>query len=139
MIHVVLSLFGAYAVGTTLPNQYVGSYREDEDVIEKELAEVGFERNPVACFKDLPDGRESEGSWVLRAHDDPLGRLGEDRQIHVTMYELEDGRGRELYAHEEYDWQDRPWAHYRAVDFRPRRGVEHTAELIENYTFLTPH
>lgn len=137
-LHGVLSLVGAYGTGHTGYNQFVGTLAEDEEVIEDELCALGFERNPIACFKSLPDGRQSEGSWVLRSHDDPMGYLDRDRQLHVTLFACSDGSdGRELYAHEEFDWQDKPLKHLRAEEFDPQRGADYARLLVDNDTFLT--
>lgn len=61
-LHPVLERFGGYAVGGVGFNQYVGTFDEDEEDIEEELADAGARRNPIACLKNLPDGRVSEGS-----------------------------------------------------------------------------
>jgi hypothetical protein len=126
-----------YSVGTSGPNQFVGSVPIDEDALELELVALGFERNPVACLKSTRDGRVSEGSWVLRSHDDPNGVLGKKRQLHVTLFKRIDGQdGRDLMAHEELDWQDDPIGHLRGEDYSPEDGVAYARELIDNYSFV---
>jgi hypothetical protein len=126
-----------YAVGTTDYNQYVGTVSIDEEVLEEELIALKFERNPIACFKSLPDGRESEGSWVLRSHDDDWDRLERDRQLHVTMFARTDGKpGRELYAHEEQDWQDDPVGHLRGKNYQPEAGAKFARELLDSRSFV---
>jgi hypothetical protein len=135
-LHPYLKPFGGYGVGTVGYNQYVGTVSIDEEVLEEEFVDLGFYRNPIACFKNLPDGRESEGSWALRSRHDQNSRLDPGRQLHVTLFEREDGEpGRELYAHEEYDWQVYPIRHLREVDFDPEAGSAYARELIDTRTF----
>lgn len=130
-LHPLLTPFGGYGVGRVGWNQYVGTVSIDEEVLEEELVALGFERNPIACFKSLPDGRESEGSWALR--DD---RLDPNRQLHITIFERDDGEpGRVVYGHEEYDWRVRPFWHLQGKDFDPEGGAEYARELIDGRTF----
>jgi len=129
----------AYGVGTADESQYAGTLAESEAVIEKELAELGLVRNPLACYKETEDGRESEGSWALIAERDECGLLRQDdRQLHITLFSRRDGAaGREVYAHLEADWRDRPLAHIRCEDFHPVVGAERTKRLLNQYSYLT--
>lgn len=70
---------------------HAGVFHEDEEVLEEELYTLGFRRNPIACFKSLPDDRPSEGFWSIRAGDDPLERIEPGMQVHDTMFERDDG------------------------------------------------
>jgi len=125
-----------YAAGTLWYVGHAATLDEDEEVIEEELVELGFRRNPVACFKSLKDGRQSEGSWALIHEDDPE-RIEPGRQLHVTMFERRDGKpGRELHAHYEDDWRVAPLSHLRAKEFSYDQGVSVLVELLDEQTFL---
>jgi len=137
-LHPYLERFGGYGVGTVGYNQYVGHVDEDEEVIEEELVSAGFQRNPIACLKSLPDGRVSEGSWAIRSRTDPTGEINRGMQVHVTFFERDDGEpGREVYAHYEDDWRASPSRHLREVNFDAERGAALAIELIDEYTFLS--
>ena len=136
LLHPYLKPLGGYAVGETRLNQYVGRFDEDEESIEEELVDAGFRRNPIACFKSLPDGRASEGSWVLLNEDAP-DHVAPGMQLHVTMFERADGqKGREVYAHYEDDWRSAPVAHLRAKNFSAAAGVDITRDYLDERTFL---
>jgi len=125
-----------YAVGKIGYNQYVGKFDEDEESIEVELVDVGFRRNPISCFKSLPDGRESEGSWVLLNEDAP-DHVAPGMQLHVTIFERADDQpGREFYAHYENDWRTAPIAHLRAKNFSAAAGVDIARDYLDDSTFL---
>jgi len=135
-LHPLLTPFGGYGVGETRLNQYVGVFSEGEESIELELVNVGFRRNPIACFKSLPDGRASEGSWVLLPEDAP-DHVAPGMQLHVTMFERSDGqKGREFYAHYEDDWRSAPVAHLRAKNFSAAAGVDIARGYLDERTFL---
>ncbi|QRD99660.1 hypothetical protein VOLN27_33 [Halorubrum virus VOLN27B] len=135
-LHPVLTLFDGYGVGTCGWNQYVGTFSEDEESIEVELEDVGFRRNPIAAYKSLPDGRKSEGSWVLLNEDAP-DHVAPGMQLHVTMFKREDGqKGRELYAHYEDDWRVSPSAHLRAKNLSAEAGVSIARDYLDERTFL---
>lgn len=136
--HTLLTALGAYAVGDTGPRQHVGTFETDPEKVERALSDIGFERNPIACLKDDPHGHISIGSWALRSHDDQWDMLDTDRQLHVTLFdESSDGTTRvAVYAHNEYDWQDRPFAHLAGKDMAVDRGRQMTAWLLENETYL---
>lgn len=126
-----------YSTGVDGGNQYVGAMSEDEDTIEQELVEVGAVRNPLACFKHLNDGRESEGSWVI-LHGDRPDLIEHGRQLHITLFERKDGKpGRAIYAHYEDDWRVHPLWHLRCKHFSPKTGVAKTKKLIHKSSFLT--
>lgn len=138
-LHPYLDAVGLYAVGNVSSNQYVGAVSVSEEVFEKELVDIGCRRNPIACLKSTADGRQSEGSWVLLPEDAPDDLdLDSDRQLHFTLFPRRDGEdGREVYAHEEYDWRDRPIAHLRSKDFGIQTGVEMGRNLLNEYTYFT--
>lgn len=126
-----------YAVGHVGYDQFVGVATEDEEVIEDELAAVGFRRNPISCFKSLPDGRESEGSWVL-LHEDAPEYVEVGMQLHVTLFAADthtDHRG--IYAHYEDDWRQSWLAHLREENFSAVAGVDTCRTVIDTETFLT--
>jgi hypothetical protein len=129
----------AYAIGGVGPNQYAGKVRVDEETLEEELVELGFVRNPLACYKSTGDGRQSEGSWVLIAERDEYGVLdGEHRQLHVTLFQRRDGAtGREIYAHVEDDWRDRPMAHLRGKAFSAQKGVADVQTVLNDHSYIT--
>lgn len=136
LLHPYLKLFGGYAVGETRLNQYVGKFDEDEESIEVEMVDAGFRRNPIACFKSLPDGRASEGSWVLLPENAP-DHVAPGMQLHVTMFKRADGqKGREFYAHYEDDWRSAPVAHLRAKNFSAAAGVDIARDYLDERTFL---
>jgi hypothetical protein len=140
-LHPYLDAVGLYAVGKTPSNQYVGKVGLSEETFEEELEDIGCKRNPIACLKSTVDGRESEGSWVLLPEDTPEDiPMADDRQLHLTLFPRRDGKeGREVYAHEEYDWRDRPIAHIRSKHFAPRAGASKTRTLLNRYTYFKLH
>lgn len=124
-----------YALGHVGQSQFVGVLEEDEDTIEEEIDNAA-ERNPIACLKSLEDGRTSEGSWVLRHEDNP-DLVEEGMQVHITMFDREDGgKGREIYAHYEDDWRAAPLAHLREKNFSSERGAEIATEYLDNHSYL---
>lgn len=124
-----------YAVGHVGDGQLVGFLDEDEEVIEEEIDDRA-ERNPIACLKELDDGRESEGSWVLRHEDNP-DLVEEGMQIHITMFDREDGEdGREIYAHYEDDWRASPLDHLRSAHFEVEKGVSLASKYFDKHTHL---
>ena len=128
----------AYGVGQMTQKEYVGAVKENEETVESELVDLGFVRNPIACYKSLQDGRESEGSWVLLPERDDHGVLErDDQQLHVTLFQRKAGApGRALYAHREFDWRDRPMAHLRGKALSRQDGRSMTRELLNEYSFL---
>lgn len=134
-LHGLLSTVGLYSVGTVSNAQYAGTVELGEEDLEVVLVDLGFERNPIACYKYNGD-RSSEGSWVLRSHDDTYGLLeGPDYQLHTTLFPREDGR-LDVYAHVELDWQDRPIAHLKEVDFQEEAGATAMHQLLTEETEL---
>lgn len=126
-----------YATGGVGWTQYVGVATEDEEIIEEELADAGFRRNPVSCYKSLPDGRKSEGSWVL-LHDDGAEYVEAGMQLHVTLFEADTNtHHRAIYAHYEDDWRDSWRAHLNEHNFDAHLGVDKCIAVIDNETFLT--
>jgi len=140
-LHNPLSKFGdriginLYSTGRVGWNQYVGDLEEEEEVIEKEITKIGGQRNPVACLKQLPDGRTSEGSWVL-LHDDLPEVIKPGMQLHMTLFNSDLDNGREVYAHYEDDWRTAPLAHLRAKNFDIPRGVGMAKQIFNDSTFL---
>jgi len=125
-----------FATGTVSWNQYVGTVDTDEEVIEPELEEAGFRRNPIACYKHLLDGRNSEGSWVL-LHEDAPDYVAPGMQVHLTMFDRLDGKpGRELYAHYEDDWRVNWLGHLRETDFNAAAGVSIATDVLDHETYL---
>lgn len=124
-----------YAVGTVRWNQFVGELSEDEEAIEEALDERG-RRNPIACLKELPDGRVSEGSWVV-LHGDAPPLIEEGMQLHFTLFALQDdSRGRELYAHYEDDWRSSWREHLTETNFSASEGVTLAKEYLDEHTHL---
>lgn len=128
---------GLYATANVRWNQYVGTVHESEDTIEAELVDLGFIRNPVSAYKTLPDGRESEGSWVLWNEHRSDDYVDFGMQLHITMFETQDGdKGRELYAHYEDDWRYAPVSHLREKNFDPHTGVGLARDLLDAESYL---
>jgi hypothetical protein len=136
-LHPILERYGGYGIGGVGNRQYVGFFDEDEEVIEEEMEAAGGRRNPIACLKSLSDGRVSEGSWAFLAEDDPTGVIEPGMQVHITLFDREDGEpGRELYAHYEDDWRTSPRSHLKETNFDIQQGVEIATELIDEHTYL---
>lgn len=136
-LHPALRRFGGYSIGTVGENQYVGTFDEDEEIIEQEIAATGAIRNPVAAFKTQRDGRLSEGSWAFLHKSDPSYRTEPGMQVHITMFERRDGKpGRELYAHYEHDWRESPAEHLAEIGFDVARGVSIAKEIVDDHTYL---
>lgn len=151
-LHGLLSLIGLGATGRVHGNQYVCTiHTMDEHDIEHMLMDLGFVQNPLAYYKRDGHGTGSVGSWALTYENAvvngnnpwslPTYRSSvrdwtdnTDRQLHVTIFPRNEGF--DLYAHEEYDWRDRPWAHLREKEFRPATGSLMGVWLIEEHTYL---
>lgn len=119
-----------YACGHVGFNQYVGHTHLTEEALEQELVHFGFRRNPMAALKELPDGRVSEGSWVLLSEDSEL--VDDGMQVHVTMFDRDDQEdGRVIYAHYEDDWRVRAIAHLQGLNFDAKAGVERARCLLQ--------
>lgn len=135
LLHPLIDGVGGYAVGEVGHDQFVCATDLDEETLE-EAMEGEARRNPIACFKSLPDGRKSEGSWVL-LHSDVPELVEEGMQLHITLFRREaGGNGREIYAHYEDDWRTRPFDHLNEVNFDEERGVELATEYFNTYTDL---
>ena len=135
-LHPLLVRYGGYGVGHCGWNQYAGTFDEDEEVVEDELVDVGFRRNPIAAYKSLPDGRKSEGSWVLLNEDAP-DHVAPGMQLHITLFKRKDGKpGREVYAHYEDDWRASPSDHLNEANFSAAAGVDIARDYLNNNTFL---
>lgn len=132
--HLGVPMYGIGGVGWT---QYVGVANEPEEVIEAELADAGFRRNPIAAYKSLPDGRESEGSWVL-LHEDAPDLVAEGMQLHVTLFASDTNTDhRAIYAHYEDDWRTNWRGHLTETNFDAHAGVDKCIAVIDDETFLT--
>ncbi|WP_226041160.1 hypothetical protein [Natrinema sp. DC36] len=126
-LHPYLKKIGGYGIGTVGENQYVMTTEISEEPLEVELVDLGFVRNPIACYKTLEDGRKSEGSWVLY-HNEAPQIVAEGMQLHVTLFNDNGGMG--IYAHYEHDWRADWWAHLNEKDFSPEKGVEKATEAL---------
>jgi hypothetical protein len=130
----------SYGVGTfgekSASLQFAGRVEVNEELLEEKLVEMGFRRNPVACYKSLHDGRQSEGSWVLLSGDEPEGfpPLAHNRQLHLTLFASPGGKGREMYAHNEIDWRKDAGGHLKAKNWKPALGGEQMRDLVDNYS-----
>jgi hypothetical protein len=142
-LHGGLTLFGSFigvplfSVRTTGWGRYVGTLDESEECIEAELEYLSSARNPIAAYKRLPDGRESEGSWVVR-HKDAPDLVAPGMQLHITLFpRVHSDTGRAVFAHYEDDWRVRPIAHLRGKNFSATEGVRMAKTFIHRSTFLT--
>lgn len=141
-LHPYLVNVGGYGVGNVSENQYTGKVEINEDALEELLVDLGFERNPIACYKTTEDGRGSEGSWVLLSHNDPGDFVKDGYQLHVTLFERRDGEaGRELYAHHEPDWRQSPIKHlypakFPGVTWDTDKAAEYTEQLLNERTYV---
>lgn len=145
-LHPYLERVGGYGIGTSPDEQYVGYVDVDEEVIEQELVEIGFVRNPIACLKSTEDGRVSEGSWVLLAEDDVGEFIDDGYQLHVTMFgsgpEDAAAAGREFYAHCEPDWRVAPFKHlypgrYPGAKYIQEPAAAYTRAVLDDHAFFT--
>jgi hypothetical protein len=126
-----------YAQGVARWDQYVGTLPLEEDAIEAELEELASVRNPIAALKELPDGRISEGSWVL-LHEDAPDLVDEGMQLHLTLFAREsDATGRVVYAHYEDDWRTNWRAHLKETNFSTAKGVTKARRLFARSSLLT--
>ncbi len=122
-LHRVKEPLGGYAVCRQHPSEYVGRLERELDAVRSLLADMGFEREPIASLKVHDDGRLSAGSWVRR--DSPLAT----RQLHVTLFRTESGAV-EVFAHREYSWLRHPYKHYTQDGWDSRGGVERMRDLL---------
>jgi hypothetical protein len=123
--HIPINLYAKY----THPYKgYIGELGEEEE-FEKQLDSVA-RRNPIAAFKELPDGRKSEGSWVV-LHEDSPDIVEQGMQLHITLFPSKNGVGVVGYAHYEYDWRDHPLKHLRAKDISYTKGEEKAKEILK--------
>lgn len=127
---------GGYAIGSTGPDQYVGSVYMDEEDLEKVILSIGFTLNYGAALKHrvAPDSSDIEdGSYAWRKS------YFAKYQIHL-MYYLEDKGEIRLYAHKEYNWHRYPIKHIKTVYFntvKARNFVKkalskHRVEVVVN-------
>lgn len=103
-----------YVESVTGSKQYVGRVYMDVEGFEKELHDMGFERNPLASYKTLFGSNKSEvGSWRL---------VDGDYQLHTILY-VENNYVK-IYSHYEYRWDKHPIKHYRGKKIDIHKGVE---------------
>lgn len=103
------------------PDQYVATVEANEEPFEEQLADYGFQRNPLAWLKKNRSGEVEEGSWRL---------VSGDKQVHLVLY---DGSMQPdantghllLYAHKEYRWDRYPIKHLRGneIEYIPAKYV----------------
>jgi len=117
----VLHEYGGYARGTADRAEFVGVVDATPERVERFLWAVGYLWNFAASLKTSPDGVVEYSSWAKRRVQRPglramfeaveripvLGVAPEivesivaTRQVHVTLFEREDGRTA-VYSHEE--------------------------------------
>lgn len=114
---------GLYVTSTTDKPEFVGVVPKSEEAFEKDLEEMGFERNPLASLKSLVTTKEiEEGSFRWYDSDG-------DFQLHVVIYDgskMPDAETGEthVYAHWEYRWDVRPIKHYRGINLSDEKGAE---------------
>lgn len=120
-------------VTSTLPsNQFICRVPMGEEEFEKELVEMGFERNPLASLKTLAStGEVEEGSWRKVGY----GGEDSDMQLHIILYDgnkMADAKTDYvyLYGHFELRWDTDPYGHYRAHDFRVEEGAKLMKDLL---------
>lgn len=124
-----------YATHPTWNNQFVGRVDMGEEELEKELAKLNFERNPLAALKHIKGTDETEeGSfrWLGTNHDD----YRDDFQLHVIIYDgspENDAQTGETYvfAHWEYRWDVRPVKHYNGAEYAPEQGVKMVRDMFD--------
>jgi hypothetical protein len=115
-----------YVESAVYDSQYVGCVDMSEERFEEELAQLGFERNPLASLKTRAGTSEvEEGSfrWVPNS---PT-KLNTDYQLHCVIYDgslIPDANTGEtyVYTHWEKRWDREPMAHYNSEDFQPKLG-----------------
>lgn len=119
-----------YVEAKTHNNQFVGRVPMPEEKFEKELHDLGFERNPLASWKHLGSGEHEEASFRKVGFDDHP-----EYQLHVILYDGSkiqnaDSGHTYVYAHWEYRWDVYPWKHYRGVNFDAQEGVKRMKDLL---------
>lgn len=116
----LLENVGGYASYSLDEGEYAGTLDVPPEEAEEVLWKAGFFRNPLAALKSRAGGQVEVGSWVHR--EPPLAR----RQVHVMLFERDDGDATDLYAHEEYSSVNPLCArkHYRGVEYDPEAGRE---------------
>lgn len=137
-LHPILKKFGGFGIGKLREKQYVTTVKISEEELEKELVDIGFERNPIAAYKTryLDDGK-SGGSWRLLPNSDPEGGIEAEKQLHVTLFRSNHPEGKvDIYAHYECNWEKRPRDHLDAVDYDTEWAVDYTQRLINEYSYV---
>jgi hypothetical protein len=123
-----------YVQSVTHNNQFVGRVPMGEEPFEKELDEMGFERNQLSSWKELkPTGETEEGSWrKVGFVDSP------EHQLHVVLYDGSQIQNADtgytyVYAHWELRWDVAPVKHYRGVGFDSDEGVKKMKNLLNEH------
>lgn len=140
-LHWLAQAFGAYTVGTTGEEQFVGTVDYEEEEFEEVLAhELDFEWNAIACLKSN-DGEWSKGTWSERDASDERYWDGDphpnwpdlltDYQLHVTLFEGETGI--DVYAHFEKSYWRHPFGHLKGHGLSPEMGVEMMQEILDEH------
>jgi len=123
-------------------NEFVGRVDMPEEEFEKELDEMGFERNPIAALKTNSAGETEEGSWRRVGYDDHP-----DRQLHVILFDGDKMADAPtgcvyVYAHWELRWDTDPIAHYKGKKYNGSEGVRRMKDLLDQngitYTLERP-
>lgn len=127
-LHPYLEKFGGYGIGIVTHNQHVCTLDMGEEELEEELVELGFTRNPMACYKSLDDGSQSEGSWALYHNERPQ-IIDEDMQLHVTLFGEEKVT---VYAHYEDSWYASPIDHLNEENYSASEGVEKAKRVLSH-------
>lgn len=122
-----------FATKVSDEGRHAATLEVDPELFEETLVELGFIRNPVAAFKTLDDGTPSVGSWALLYEDDDDDLLDEGHQLHVVLFEVEDGLA--IHAHAETDWRHSAIGHLRGDYFSRDDGIEGIRYLLDNYTY----
>jgi hypothetical protein len=131
-----------YVESKTHNNQFVGRVDMGEEEFEKELHDMGFERNPLAAWKHIDTGENEEGSFRKVGYENHP-----DMQLHVILYDgdkmAECGECVYVYAHWELRWDVDPIGHYRGGgEWNPAEGVRRMKDLLDQngieYTLERP-
>ncbi len=124
-----------YVQASVYDNQFVGRVRMPEEEFEKELASMGFERNPFASLKTVAGTSETEEGSFRWVPNRPTN-LNTDYQLHCIIYDgslIPDANTGEtyVYTHWEKRWDREPVAHYNSEDFQPKVGRDMMRSKLE--------
>lgn len=118
-----------YTTGNVSEAQFVVRTDLDPEQVEEYLWNSGAKRMPLAAYKSLPDGRESVGSWAYR------DSLLADEQLHITLFEAEEGTG--IYAHAEPSAINplTAYRHFASDHVDAKGGVEQARKKLPSELF----